>query len=128
MPNHAAPADSKLGGQLALGLAHGGAQDTKTVVARRRRQMLHEFCTEVRTANNSLRVLRRILNLAVEWGVLDATSKIKILSGESRRERIISPDEEATYLAARHRTSGLDRFDIGRHRDAPGRVIPALLG
>jgi len=55
---------------------------------------------EVSTANNSLRVLRRILNLAVEWGVLDATPKIKILPGESRRERVISPDEEARYLAA----------------------------
>jgi hypothetical protein len=55
---------------------------------------------EVSTANNSLRVLRRILNLAVEWGVLDTTPKIKILPGESRRERVISPDEEARYLAA----------------------------
>lgn len=55
---------------------------------------------KVSTANNSLRVLRRILNLAVEWGVLDGTPKIKILSGESRRERVISPDEEARYLAA----------------------------
>jgi integrase len=55
---------------------------------------------EVSTANNSLRVLRRILNLAVEWGVLGGTPKIKILPGESRRERVISPDEEARYLAA----------------------------
>ena len=55
---------------------------------------------KVSTANNSLRVLRRILNLAVEWGVLDGTPKIKILSGESRRERVIRPDEEARYLAA----------------------------
>jgi len=55
---------------------------------------------EVSTANNSLRVLRRILNLAVEWGVLDTTPKIKILPGESRRERVISQDEEARYLAA----------------------------
>jgi hypothetical protein len=45
---------------------------------------------KVSTANNSLRVLRRILNLAVEWGVLDGTPKIKILSGESRRERVIT--------------------------------------
>jgi integrase len=55
---------------------------------------------EVSTANNSLRVLRRILNLAVEWGVLDGTPKIKILPGENRRERVISPEEEARYLAA----------------------------
>ena len=55
---------------------------------------------QVSTANNSLRVLRRILNLAVEWGVLDTAPKIKVLSGERRRERVITPEEEARYLAA----------------------------
>jgi integrase len=55
---------------------------------------------QVSTANNSLRVLRRILNLAVEWGVLTVASKIKILSGERRRERVITSEEEARYLAA----------------------------
>lgn len=55
---------------------------------------------QVSTANNSLRVLRRILNLAVEWGVLGKAPKIKVLPGERRRERVISPEEEARYLAA----------------------------
>lgn len=55
---------------------------------------------QVSTANNSLRVLRRILNLAVEWGVLVTAPKVKVLPGERRRERVISPDEEARYLAA----------------------------
>ncbi len=55
---------------------------------------------QVSTANNSLRVLRRILNLAVEWNVLSAAPKIKVLSGEGRRERVISDDDEARYLAA----------------------------
>jgi integrase len=55
---------------------------------------------QVSTANNSLRVLRRILNLAVEWSVLGTAPKVKVLSGERRRERVISPDEEARYLAA----------------------------
>jgi len=44
---------------------------------------------QIATANNSLRVLRRILNLAVEWGVITATPKIKVLSGERRRERVV---------------------------------------
>ena len=52
------------------------------------------------TANNSLRVLRRILNLAVEWGVLSLAPKVKVLSGERRRERVVTPEEEARYLAA----------------------------
>ena len=55
---------------------------------------------EVSTANNSLRVLRRILNLAVEWGVLTAAPKVKVLSGERRRERVVTSEEEARYLAA----------------------------
>jgi integrase len=55
---------------------------------------------QVSTANNSLRVLRRILNLALEWGVLSTVPKVKVLSGERRRERVISVDEEARYLAA----------------------------
>jgi integrase len=55
---------------------------------------------QVSTANNSLRVLRRILNLAIEWSVLAAAPKVKVLSGEHRRERVITPEEEARYLAA----------------------------
>ena len=57
---------------------------------------------QVSTANNSLRVLRRILNLAVEWGVLATAPKIKVLPGERRRERVITPEEEAKYLAVTH--------------------------
>ena len=55
---------------------------------------------QISTANNSLRVLRRILNLAVEWDVLGSAPKIKTLPGERRRERVISPEEESRYLAA----------------------------
>ena len=42
---------------------------------------------QVATANNSLRVLRRILNLAVEWSVLESAPKIKTLPGERRPVR-----------------------------------------
>ena len=55
---------------------------------------------QVSTANNSLRMLRRILNLAVEWGVVTTAPKVKVLSGERRRERVIAPEEEQRYLAA----------------------------
>jgi integrase len=55
---------------------------------------------QVSTANNSLRVLRRILNLSVEWNVLSSAPKVKVISGERRRERVITPEEEARYLAA----------------------------
>ena len=55
---------------------------------------------QISTVNSSLRVLRRVLNLAVEWDVLETCPKIKLLSGEHRRERVISREEEARYLSA----------------------------
>lgn len=50
--------------------------------------------------NAALRVLRRLFHMAVEWGVIPASPKIKLLRGERRRERVITPGEEARYLAA----------------------------
>ena len=43
-----------------------------------------------RPSTRSLRVLRRVLNLAVEWGVIATAPKLKVLSGERRRERVVS--------------------------------------
>jgi integrase len=51
------------------------------------------------TINSSLRVLRRILRLAADWGVIEVAPKIQLLAGEARRERVITPKEEAAYLA-----------------------------
>ncbi len=55
---------------------------------------------QVSTVNSSLRVLRRVLRLAVEWGAVDTVPKIKLLSGERHRERVVTQTEEAKYLAA----------------------------
>jgi integrase len=55
---------------------------------------------EVASVNASLRVLRRVLKLAVEWGIIAAMPKVKLLRGERHRERVITPEEEARYLAA----------------------------
>jgi integrase len=52
------------------------------------------------TINSSLRVLRRILRLAADWGVIEVAPKIQLLAGEARRERVITPEEETAYLAA----------------------------
>lgn len=54
---------------------------------------------KVSTVNSSLRVLRRILGLAVEWGALQSAPKIKKLPGERHREHVVSLEEEAKYLA-----------------------------
>ena len=55
---------------------------------------------QISSVNNTLRALRRMLRLAVEWGALEVAPQIKRLPGERRRERVISRAEEARYLAA----------------------------
>jgi len=45
-----------------------------------------------------LRVLRRILRLAVEWGVIERAPKVQMLRGEKRRERVVGDDEFTQYL------------------------------
>jgi integrase len=55
---------------------------------------------QVSTVNSSLRVLRRVLRVAVEWGVLEAAPKVRLLSGERHRERVVTPEEQAKYLSA----------------------------
>ncbi len=54
---------------------------------------------QIATVNSSLRVLRRVLNLAVEWGVIAVAPKLKVMAGERRRERVVSSEEESKYLA-----------------------------
>jgi integrase len=55
---------------------------------------------QVSSVNNTVRALRRMLRLAVEWGVLENAPQIKMLPGERHRERVITPSDEAKYLAA----------------------------
>ena len=53
----------------------------------------------VSTVNTSLRALRRVLRLACEWGVISSAPKIRLLSDEQHRDRVITQDEETKYLA-----------------------------
>jgi integrase len=55
---------------------------------------------QVSTVNSSLQVLRRTLRLAVEWGATKSAPPIKMLPGERHRERVVTPQEQAKYLAA----------------------------
>jgi len=52
----------------------------------------------VSSINSSIRVLRRILTLAVEWGVLESAPGLVLLPGECHRERVVTADEESRYL------------------------------
>ena len=56
----------------------------------------------ITSINRELQILRRILRLAVEWGAVESTIKVRLLSGEKRRERVLSIDEESRYLVAAH--------------------------
>ncbi|MFZ0309143.1 MAG: site-specific integrase [Candidatus Sulfotelmatobacter sp.] len=55
---------------------------------------------KVTTVNASLRILRRVLRVAEEWGEMEKSPKVRMLPGELHRERVITPEEEARYLAS----------------------------
>ena len=52
----------------------------------------------VATINSTIRVLRRVLNLAVEWHLIDSAPVLKLIPGENHREHVVTPEEEQKYL------------------------------
>jgi integrase len=52
----------------------------------------------VGTINRELRVLRRCLRLAVEWGIIALAPKVVMAGAEVQRERVVKDDEFARYL------------------------------
>ena len=50
--------------------------------------------------NSSLQVLRRVLRVAVEWGISPSAPNIKMLREAHQRDRVVTREEEARYLAA----------------------------
>jgi integrase len=58
---------------------------------------------QVSSINSSLRILRRVLRVAVEWGEIGAAPRVRMMPGERHRERVLNADEEARYLAAASR-------------------------
>ena len=80
----------------------------------RHRQEVPE--NSVVTANGDLRTLRRILHLAVEWGKLDRAPAIHELPQPQGRDRVVSFEEEARYLAKASknlRDAGILAVDTG---------------
>lgn len=55
---------------------------------------------KVSSVNASLRILRRALRVAEEWGELEKGPRVRMLPGESHRERVVTSEEEARYLAS----------------------------
>ena len=55
---------------------------------------------KVASVNRELQALRRMFALAVEWGKVDkALHRVRMVSGEAHRERVLTDAEEAIYLA-----------------------------
>ena len=52
----------------------------------------------ISSINRELRVIRRVLHLAVEWGELEKCPRVQMISGEKRRDRVIADEELAKYL------------------------------
>jgi integrase len=61
----------------------------------RHRQAEHK---EISTVNSALRVLRRILGLAAEWGVIETRPRISLLAGERHRDTVVTEEQERLYL------------------------------
>ena len=55
---------------------------------------------KVSSVNRELQALRRMFALAVEWGRVEkALPRVRMVSGEAHRERVLTDSEEAAYLA-----------------------------
>jgi integrase len=60
---------------------------------------LQEKEWEVASVNSALRGVRRVFRLGMKWGVINAMPEVSLLRGENHRDRVITPQEEAKYLA-----------------------------
>jgi integrase len=49
--------------------------------------------------NRGLRTLRRAMNLAFKWNVIDKPVKVELAKGEVQRERVLTAEELAVYLS-----------------------------
>ena len=66
---------------------------------------------KVASINSALRAVRRVYRLAIKWGILHAMPEVCLLRGENHRDRVISPQEEAKYLAAAGEPLGKRTFE-----------------
>lgn len=81
------------------GLAGFTAYEQKRLLNRGREAKDERRGLAVSSINSSIRVLRRVLALASEWGAIESAPSLHLLTGEHHRERVITPDEEMRYFS-----------------------------
>lgn len=82
---------------------------------------------QIASVNNTLRGLRRMLRLAVEWGALEVAPQVKKLPGERHRASC----ERGRRSAVSSSCSGTSRINRGRpsrHWTKARRMFSAVLG
>jgi len=73
---------------------------------------------QVASLNRELQVLRRMFRLAEEWGRVEkALPSVKMLPGETHRERVLTVDEEAAYFSGATSSVMLQYADPNLLRD-----------
>jgi integrase len=72
---------------------------TGEAVSRYARYRMEVAKNSVVTVNGDIRTMRAVLNLGEEWGKLDRAPKIHELTQPKGRDRVLSFEEEALYLA-----------------------------
>lgn len=73
------------------GVKRGKAGITHTVIDR---------SVSTTALNHELGTIRRILNMAEEWGIIEHVPKIRLSGSGKQTERILSHEEEAAYLGS----------------------------
>lgn len=75
---------------------------------------------QISTVNRDLATLRRVFNLAVEWGkVTTLLPRVRLMGGENHRERVLTAEEERKYLDA--------ALDLGHgQREAYARALEGI--
>lgn len=82
----------------------------------------------IASINRELQSLRRIFNLAVEWGRTEkAPPKVRMLPGERHRERVLTAEEETLYFAAAKSEKMQQHTDPDLLGDVAGMLLDCAL-
>ena len=83
---------------------------------------------QISSVNNTLRALRRMLRLAVEWGALEVAPQVKKLPGERHREASCKRGRGSAISGSGAGTSNVNRGRPRGHRTEARRMFSAVLG